>query len=477
MKPTPALLPTKNLSGSKFGVMSWLLWLLLFILPSWPSYIQRKIGPLPAINGQRIILFTLIAICVIRVLFDKSVFYRLNNRIVDNSNIFYILVLYCLVRMASCFVSPIFFYSFSQVVWEIVDVFGCMFVVIVAAESRSDIKALPRIILFSSIVVCALAIFEGVTQSNPLIGLSDVTAVDSLNIGVIDKIREGVRRAQGTFASPLLLGEFCSIAIPFVWIVAISDSRYFMRIIAWLSIPLLVAAIYFSHSRIGSVSAVAIIGIWSVWSWVRFIKNKKVTIYRYIVAFYGFVIMVFVACFSIYFVFRLAQGWDFEAIVGLKKGAPSVLLAYSSNARLDQFMMAIPKFISSPLLGYGVGLGGYELGYIGTNGRLTVDSYLLLLILDSGLFAVLLWIYIYFLIFRKAMFGFINCNTEDRRLYAAFAYMVISVVLSSLIHSLSDLFSLAFAMVGCLLVLADRCEIGASKAQIKSFSKYSARKL
>ena len=58
--------------------------------------------------------------------------------------------------------------------------------------------------------------------------------------------------------------------------------------------------------------------------------------------------------------------------------------AYSNQARLDQWNLAVPKILSNPLTGHGYGNSGEVVGYRNPDGTMSLDSYFVSLLVDIG---------------------------------------------------------------------------------------------
>ena len=145
-------------SGASPGAILLVLFLLyLFLLPVWPSYLAKKVGPLPAFNPQRILLFSLLALCMLQFAFDTKIAARISNVVAKNAGFFKILLAFYTARLASCLFSPAFFYSFNLLMWEVIELFGSALVACVVIRRIEDTKQIALVLTLGALVVATAA--------------------------------------------------------------------------------------------------------------------------------------------------------------------------------------------------------------------------------------------------------------------------------------------------------------------------------
>lgn len=137
----------------------------------------------------------------------------------------------------------------------------------------------------------------------------------------------------------------------------------------------------------------------------------------------------------------------------------------SNEAREVQFQMAPAALAKSPIWGHGPGLGGEALGYRTPSGMLTVDSYVLTLVLDNGIVGFVCLVGLFFLVigglaalwFRPS----VREEGEDPELTYAVpvSIMLIQFMTTKLVLSQDDNHALLFALLGAGIALAWRIRI------------------
>jgi hypothetical protein len=191
-----------------------------------------------------------------------------------------------------------------------------------------------------------------------------------LRIAQAQKIRDGVFRAQSVHTHPLSLGEHLAMMTPFALAFAVSASSRKHRLLWMLALLVLFVGALATSSRAALIVApfalVVTVAIFSGRALRRFAGSPLRPVA-------GLLALVLVAASP------LALAGAYRITVG-QAGAST---ANSSESRIDQIEMALPKIAKRPVAGYGSGRAARVLGYWGRT--LTVDNYYLTLALDLGI--------------------------------------------------------------------------------------------
>ncbi|MGH7017937.1 MAG: O-antigen ligase family protein, partial [Caulobacteraceae bacterium] len=155
-------------------------------------------------------------------------------------------------------------------------------------------------------------------------------------------------RTKGTFTTPLGMGEFFALAMPFVIQFVLGEYRTRTRILAGLSAAFLFIPILFTGSRTGMIGYfMAIMLYLPIWGLQRWRRGDLLG--PAVVLGYPAIGAVFLAAtFVIGHLRRIVWG-----------GGET---ASSNQGRYDQYHMAVPKVLHHPW-GYGIGRGGITLNY------------------------------------------------------------------------------------------------------------------
>ncbi|MGH7017217.1 MAG: O-antigen ligase family protein, partial [Caulobacteraceae bacterium] len=184
-------------------------------------------------------------------------------------------------------------------------------------------------------------------------------------------------RTNGTFTTPLGMGEFFALAMPFVIQFILGEYRTRARILAGLSVVFLFIPILFTGSRTGMIgyfmAIMLYLPIWGLQRWRRGNPLGPAVVLGYPVI--GAVFLA--ATFVIGHLRRIVWG-----------GGETVS---SNQGRYDQYHLAVPKVLHRPW-GYGIGRGGITLNYHDPGGLLTIDVYYLKVIMEFGVLGLLIYI-------------------------------------------------------------------------------------
>jgi hypothetical protein len=254
----------------------------------------------------------------------------------------------------------------------------------------------------------------------------------------------GAYRAQATFTTPLGLGEYLALTLPFVLHMAATAKKLVVRAAAAASCLLILIAAALSGARLGLIGSLvgALLYVF-VWGLMKWRNNRRdllgvATVLAYPAIFTG-------AITASFFVGRIRNlVWG--------DGSQNS----SNQARIDQWIMGMPKIFDRPW-GYGLGMGAVTLNYR-PYGVLTIDSYYLLMLLEVGVVGFLL----YYGMLLSAI-GYGASALWKRRglagetgLIAPATIALCAFVVEKAVFSEQDNHPLAFMLMGMVAALAYR---------------------
>jgi hypothetical protein len=189
---------------------------------------------------------------------------------------------------------------------------------------------------------------------------------------------EGEYRVQSTFSTPLGLGEYAALVLPFLLYLVAGPYRLIVRLGAALMVPVTFQVVLLSDSRLGlfgcMFSIVMFVGIWGAFLWRR--SQRSIFGPAIVVGYPALVTVVFLATI---FVGRIRNRfWG------------SGQYDDSNKARQEMYDTGIPMILHHPH-GYGVGMGAETLGFTNAAGVLTIDTYYMLIGLEYGVIGFLLY--------------------------------------------------------------------------------------
>lgn len=359
-------------------------WATLLVLVSalWPSYLVFKFGGLPSVDGRKIAFG--ISLVVLLYLLAARPYMRERWALMGGSGkaLLVFVFLFALLRIVSAFGSPTPVFAFLGVVWEVVYYFSPFLIAILVFTTEDVRERVARTLLAVTLVIACIAVAERVLGFNPISRYAPV--VDDLVLALsLSRFRDGVFRAQGTFEHPLMLAEFASMACAFGLSYLLIASTAGLRLLAAAGLLAGLASAYLSGSRVANVSVVVafltVLVVWAVRARAARPQQTAV-ITRLFIA----LVLGILAVLAVPLVQALVEGRTLSE-------------ASSSSARLQMIKYGVPAIFDAPFFGHGIGEAIRLAGVHGTANILTLDNYLLLVGIESGLFALLLFLALFLL--------------------------------------------------------------------------------
>ena len=255
----------------------------------------------------------------------------------------------------------------------------------------------------------------------------------------------GEHRVQSTSGTSLGLAEFLALSLPFIIHFTTAGHKWYIRMAASFTIPLLVYVILLTQSRLGIVGClITIMGYIFFWSILRWRQRPNSLVAPFLIAMYP--VLLGMAIGATFLVGHLrAVVWG---------NGPQQA---SNDARLFQYQTGIPKIISHPW-GYGPGMAGEVVGYVDPSGLLTIDTYYLAIAIDYGVIGFLLYYgLILFSIWHAAMKA---VQPSSRRgelvLFLPIALTLINFFVIKSVFSEQDNHPIIFMILGMMVALAYR---------------------
>lgn len=369
-------LPAPSISLQRVAVPLLMLYVATTVV--WPRYATFRLPGMPALSLSRICLLLLLLLGIFVVAKTPSLRQRLSERCYQFRWVLVPLVAWLLLRILGVPFSEAPFASVRGILNEVVTVYAPMFLVVALVADRTDIHRILWTLLAATVVVLALAIYEYKLGRNLFIGILEIDS-EYLEQVLRDKFRSGNYRLQSTFSHPLTLSEFLVFAAPLAIYMAFVNGFRTLRVfflLCWLTVVVFVITKTGSRSGVGGLAAV--LSLCVVFGAVRLAKATRnaAASALYILAAVAFVM---VAAIVLYFLM--------EFIVGRTTREFN-----SGMVRLAMWQEGLSKIADRPLLGYGQDTAAGVLGFVGSHGIITIDSYFLSVLLDGGVFALALYL-------------------------------------------------------------------------------------
>lgn len=348
----------------------------------WPNYLAIGIPGLPWLSLRRIVGLWTVAIFLMSLASSKKMRSDLVAHVDSIPIIWKMLIAFFLTQTISIFFSPSPVLAYkqwfnTQYAWTAIFFISCF----IFSRPGNFIKW-SNIILACSVIVSLIAIAE---QFNKMVlWANHIPPFLQIDSDAVERIlrptyRGSQYRSQAIFGVSLALAEFLALSFTILlhkFMTAKSMGRQF-----WLGVAMIASlvAIGMSRARLGFIGVVVALALYGfIWGYRQY-KDSKTNIVGAAMT-YGYPAIMMVAAVLLVSVdalrIRILGGGQAQA---------------SNDGRQMQFDMAPPVIMQSPIFGHGGAQGGVALGFRNAAGELTIDSYLLSVILDYGIVGFVLF--------------------------------------------------------------------------------------
>jgi O-antigen ligase len=378
---TPELrrVPLNTLSKAFYAV--------LFAEACIPYYYAVQIPGLPWLTVRRIFVLTLIVLFAVTIAGSKSARRRISETLSIHQPLAICIVGYVMMCVISIFtarypemaLSSLAEFTFN---W-FVPAFACMIVV----ESMDDVRSLLKLIAYFFLIVTAIGVIDFIGERNYAIDIIPRPLLERMmeaypifaEIVNMHSVRNGYYRALSVFVEPLSFGECAAICAPIGGYFMLHGEKARERALGVLVIVAALTSLFVSGARGGSVAFLASMPIVFV-LWVlrqaRFNPASMAAPLGGAVAFLSTSLLI-----------GLVFAWPRLHNMVLGGGDTES----SDMTRFQQASLAIPKIIANPVTGYGIGNAAEVIGFYSPGGKLSVDTSILTLLVETGVPGLLLY--------------------------------------------------------------------------------------
>lgn len=347
----------------------------------WPNYLAIQIPGLPWMTLRRLIAFPMAAILLISYSTSSRFRAEIARALGAVRPLAYMVAAFTAVQVLTTLWSPSppFTFNFTLNYWFSSTAF--FFAGAWALTKPKGAQTLVWLMIGTALFLCVLAALE--YRNGAVLWAGHIPSFLQVQDELMERylssaVRDKEYRAVTTFSVSLSFAEYLAIVTPF-FIHKIMKSRSIFAIAAWGVADLaLLGAINLTQSRLGIlgwITAHALYGC--IWAFRRWRTQRTDLIAPAVSLVYPLGTLLFaIGMFTV------------PAIRNRTIGGGSTGL--SDQSRQVQFDMMWPKLLHNPF-GYGGGNSGEILGYRLPGGMLTVDSYIISMLLDYGVIGFLLF--------------------------------------------------------------------------------------
>ncbi len=254
---------------------------------------------------------------------------------------------------------------------------------------------------------------------------------------------DGLYRVRGPFGNSLIFAEFLALCMPFVlhWLLT---GRSLLLRFAMAGVGLfLIATILITHSRLGLVgSLVAVAAYVPLWGFRQW-RSQSTSIIG--------PAMLFGAPVAALMLVGLILSSHSLTTRVFGGGAQ----AASNEARGQQLRMAVPKILANPI-GHGRGTSGEVINFVSIGGMITVDNDFLTTLVDIGVPGAIGFYGVFVVGGWLGLRVFLRTRDRENELAGPLAAACAVFIVSKLVLSEEYNHSLAFLLLGMLMVLVAR---------------------
>jgi hypothetical protein len=188
----------------------------------------------------------------------------------------------------------------------------------------------------------------------------------------------GDYRVQGPFSTPLGLGEYMALTVPFLLHFVVGPFKMWIRLLCAAILPFAINVVLWSDSRLGLIGCILSFVLFGLLYGIFWWRRHRETIIG------PAIVLAYPAVMATVFAATLIVGRIRERIWG------SGQYEASNEGRSEMYRVGIPMVLKHPW-GYGPGRGAETLGITNLEGVITIDTYYMLIALEYGIIGFFLY--------------------------------------------------------------------------------------
>lgn len=442
------LLPESE--AAPVGLLTTILFTYLTVLLLWPDYLAVALPGLPWITAVRLVGVPLGFVLMVCLSTSAALREQFKQILGATPLIWRLMAGFGLLATLSVAVSGDVGLSISKLIVAGLNWFLIFFVAAFVFSQPGKLMRLAYLLWVCVLILSMIGIQEWRHSVVPWAGHipSFLAIQDDAVLRILSgasRAGSGIYRVQSKFTTSLGLAEFYALTVPFILHFAFNAPRWWLRVAAVLTVPLIFRMIILTDSRLGVVgffsACLLYLLIGSVWRWQR---SRDSAFGPLIVVAYPAIFCGFVA--ATFFVRRLnAMVWG--------SGAQQA----STESRKLQYIMGFPKVVARPW-GYGIGRGAEALGFYNGAGVLTIDTYYLAVALEFGVAGFIVYYSMFVVGAWNGARRIIAATDPEHMLVAPITIALVNFIIIKSIFSQLENHALVFALLGALVAICYRID-------------------
>lgn len=419
--------------------IAWIFMAFAFTNLVWPRLVVFRVSGFPALNPEKFAFFALLTVWFWVVMTSPKVRAGLSDRMQSFKPVLWALGVLVAWRFITAFAGlPAgYYWGVKVALTELFAYYLMLLVGLSVWRKPEDVRPFFWVIVLAGLSVSLIAAYEASVSRNlfsSFISL-DEDATGRVVENLSDKFRSGKYRVQAGFEHPLVLAEFLVMAIPCAIYIMVTSRRLVIRAALLGAIAGFCLVAYKTDSR--AAQAMIVLTLFLA---VLLFAYRSFRVTRSIL---GAVVGLLIPA------VLLTIPLLISLITGLIEGAGATVIG-STSARLCMLQRGIPLVLDNPIFGFGIGQGGQELGCVVIGGLHSVDNHYISLALDSGLPALLAYVFIMAWFGWRLFLMVRDPKTEDGALAICLLLVLIGFCGMQAILSITTNTWLLFALMGAM---------------------------
>jgi hypothetical protein len=371
-----------DMARAPTGLLEGLFYAYLVVLIVWPNYLAISLPGLPWITLLRLVAFPMAFVLLVCVSISSEFRKTTSGSLASAPVVWRMIVAFAVVQMVCIAFSKYPNESMNKALAAELNWMTSFFVAAWLFTKPGRAERWAALLCMTSLPIAVIAFWE--FRLGHLPWSDHIPSFLKIQDPTVQRVLAGNRRGlgdyriQSTFTTPLGLGEYVSLTVPFLLHFAAGRYRWPFRLAAAVMVPVLIEVVLLSDARLGLIGCVvAVLGYLFYWATTLWRRNRSSIFGPAIIIGYPVLAAALVA--SSFFIGRVH-----EKIWG------SGQYDDSNEGRMEMYKEGIPMVLKHPW-GYGPGMGASTLGITNPDGVLTIDTYYLLIGLEYGVLGFILY--------------------------------------------------------------------------------------
>ncbi|WP_294541055.1 O-antigen ligase family protein [uncultured Rhodoblastus sp.] len=416
-----------------------------------PTYYMVQISGIPWISIRRVMVLILVLLTLYSISVSRDERRSLSKVLSDQYWLSFCIIGYLFMAFVSIFFSKEPTQSIGQFFEYFLNWYLPFFACLIVIRSEKDVILLYKIVAILSLFVAALGIVDFITHHNwaveviPRSLLNKMMRDNPSVAGVVNSnpFRNGQYRASSIYNVPLCYGEFAAMVAPIGLYFILHTRNMRDRL---LGVAVLVGAmlsLFVSGARGGNVafliSVPLLLGLWVV----RYSALNPRSVVGPLFA--------TASAMCIAALFALILTWRRLHNIVLGGGDT----ASSDDSRNIQWQLGWPHILSNPITGHGIGRAAETVNYHTPAGAMSIDSYVLSVVVETGVPGLLLYFGMIFVAAAMLIRIYLRDKDPAAEISAPVACSLIAYGVYRLVLSQRENQTLFFILLGITFVIAE----------------------